>query len=108
MSEAVIRKCSVKKEFLKILQNSQENICAKIFFIKAAGLRPETLSKKDTPAEVFSCELYEIFRNTYFYRRWLLPVAASIAFLTENQQIKWFHKSTSDVNSIEAQYIKIR
>ena len=30
--EAVARRCSVRKVFLEILQNSQENTCARIFF----------------------------------------------------------------------------
>ena len=39
--EAVVHRCSVKKVFLKILQNSQENECARVsFFNKVAGLRP--------------------------------------------------------------------
>ena len=32
-TEAVNRKCSVKKVFLKISQNSQENTCARISFL---------------------------------------------------------------------------
>ena len=32
MQEAVVRRCSVKKVFLEISQNSQENTCAKISF----------------------------------------------------------------------------
>ena len=31
-AEAVVRKCSVKKGFLEILQNSQENTCARVSF----------------------------------------------------------------------------
>ena len=31
-SEAVSLKCSVKKVFLEILQNSQEHTCAKVYF----------------------------------------------------------------------------
>ena len=31
-SEAVIRRCSVKKVFLEISSNSQENACVKDFF----------------------------------------------------------------------------
>ena len=39
-SEAVIQSCSVKKVFLEISQNSQENTCARVsFFNKVAGLR---------------------------------------------------------------------
>ena len=30
-SKAVARRCSVKKGFLEILQNSQENACARVF-----------------------------------------------------------------------------
>ena len=33
MSEAVTRSYSVKKVFLKISQNSQENTCARVFFL---------------------------------------------------------------------------
>ena len=32
-SEIVVQRCSLKKVFLKILQNSQENTCARIFFL---------------------------------------------------------------------------
>ena len=31
--EAVVRKCSVKKLFLQILQNSLENTCARVSFL---------------------------------------------------------------------------
>ena len=31
--EAVARRCSVKKVFLEISQNSQENTCAKVSFL---------------------------------------------------------------------------
>ena len=30
--EVVVRRCSVKKVFLEILQNSQENTCARVSF----------------------------------------------------------------------------
>ena len=44
-TETVAWMCSVKEEFLKISQNSQENI-------------------SETPAQMFSCEFFEIFKNT--------------------------------------------
>ena len=44
--EAVIRGVLLKKVFLEISQNSQENSCARVFFNKVAGLRPATLFKK--------------------------------------------------------------
>ena len=33
LTEAVVRRCSVKKVFLEILQNSQENTCARVSFL---------------------------------------------------------------------------
>ena len=46
--EAVARRGSVKKVFLEILQNSQENTCARVFFNKVA-----TLLKKRSGTGVF-------------------------------------------------------
>ena len=34
LSEAVARRCSVKKVFLEISQNPQENTCARVSFVK--------------------------------------------------------------------------
>ena len=73
--EAVVQRCSVKKVFLEISQNSQENTCTRAsFFTK----RPEAWNfiKKETLAQVFSYEFYEISKNTFSYRTHL--VAASV------------------------------
>ena len=44
---AIAQRCSVKKVFLEISQNSQENNCQSLFFNKVAGLRSAgTLLKK--------------------------------------------------------------
>ena len=37
--EPVLRRCSSKMMFLKLLQYSQENACVRVFFNKVAGLR---------------------------------------------------------------------
>ena len=66
-SEAVARRCSVKKVFLEISQNSQGH--------KVAGLRP---LKKEILAQVFSCEFYEIIKHTFSYRT--PPVVAFLKF----------------------------
>ena len=45
-AEAVVRRCSIKKVFLEISQNLQENICVREFFLiklQASGLRPSNL-----------------------------------------------------------------
>ena len=63
--------------FLEILQNSQENTCARVSFsikLQPSGLRPATSLKKETLAQVFSRKFREISKNT-FYRT--PPVAAS-------------------------------
>ena len=41
-TEAVVQRCSVKKVFLEISQNSQENTCARVSFLiklQASGLQ---------------------------------------------------------------------
>ena len=46
-TEAVVQRCSVKKVFLEISQNSQENTCARAsFLIKLQASRPATVLKK--------------------------------------------------------------
>ena len=49
--------------FLKISQNSQENTCARVSFL----IKLRTLgSAQVTMAQVFSCEFFEISKNTFF------------------------------------------
>ena len=79
LKEAVVQTCSVKKVFLEISQNSQENICARVSFLiklQASGsqentcirisflIKTETYSfiKKVTLVQVFSCEFCKFFR----------------------------------------------
>ena len=64
------RRCSVKKVFLENSQNSQENTCA----------------RKETLAQVFSCEFCEISKNTFLYRTPL--VAASVIWSTKRTNKK--------------------
>ena len=37
LSEVIVQRCSVKKVFLEILQNSQENTCTRISFLVKEG-----------------------------------------------------------------------
>ena len=48
--------------FLKISQNSQESTFARVSFLTKLQFKKETL------AQLFSCEFCEISRNTFFYR----------------------------------------
>ena len=73
----------MKKVFLEIAQNSQENTCASLHFsikLPACGafsfIKIEALAhKKETLSQVFSCEFREISKNTFLYRA-LLVVAS--------------------------------
>ena len=67
-TKAVAQRCFVKKVFLEISKNSQENNCVRVCFLI-------NVIKKETLAQVFSCEFYEIPKNTFSYRT--PPVAAS-------------------------------
>ena len=69
------RRCSVRKGVLRnFTKFTWKLLCQSFFFNKVAGLRSSTLSKKETLAQVFSCEFYKISRNTSFTEtsEWLL------------------------------------
>ena len=52
--------------FPQISKNWQENTCIRVSFLnKVADLRPETLLKKETLIQVFSCQYFEICENTF-------------------------------------------
>ena len=61
--QAVARRCSVKMVFLEILQNSQENTCARV----SEGWAFNFI-KGETLTQVFSCEFCKISKNTFFNR----------------------------------------
>ena len=72
MSEAAT-KGVLKKVFVEISQNSQENTCVRdSFLIKFI----KNFIKKESLAQVFSCEICEVSKNIFFYRTPL--VAASV------------------------------
>ena len=73
--EAAARGVLCKKVFLEIWQNSQENTCARVsLLIKLAC----NFIKKETLAQVFSCEFCEISKNTFFTEH--LRATASVRF----------------------------
>ena len=65
VKEAATKRCSVKKMFLEILQNSQENSCARVSFLKKIQTETCNFIKKKTLAQVFSCEFCEILRTPF-------------------------------------------
>ena len=74
-SEVGVWRCSIKKVFLKISQNSQEITCARV----------ATLLKK-TLVQLFPSKFFEIFKNTFFHRT--PPVAASVVLVSTLNMIQ--------------------
>ena len=73
--EPVAQRCSVKKVFLEISQNSQESTCTRVsFLITLLASSPATLFRKMTLVQVFSCEFCEISKTPFFIEHlwWLL------------------------------------
>ena len=69
-TEADYRRCSIKKVFLKISQNSPENASAKASFL--ANL--QAFLKKETLVQFFQVNIEKFLKNTFFmeHLRWLL------------------------------------
>ena len=66
MSRISHQRCSIKKGFLKISQKFTENTCARVsFLIKLKEPEACNFIKKETLAQVFSCEFCGISKNTF-------------------------------------------
>ena len=76
--EAVVQMCSVKKLFLEFSQISQENTCARVSFLIKMQAYACNFIKKETLAQVFSCEICEISKNIFFHRTPLVAVSANL------------------------------
>ena len=63
--------------FLKVSRNSQDSNCARVYLWKKLKAEDCDFIKKETLAQVLSCELCVIFKNTCFRRT--LAVAGSVA-----------------------------
>ena len=87
-TEAVVQRCSIKKVFLKISQNPQENTCARVSFLIKLKASAYNFIKKMTLARVFSCEFCKIFNNTFSTE--YLQTTASVVILL----IYWMRKTT--------------
>ena len=86
--EAAIRMCSVKKVFLEISQNSQENTCTRACFLIKFQAWASNFTKKETLIQVFSCEFCGISKNTYFTERlWRLLLQIFLKVLTSAQNL---------------------
>ena len=97
--EAVTRRCFVKEIFLIFLQNSQENTCARISFLKNLQPKVWNFSKKENLAQVFSHEFCQSFKNNYFRRtlRWLLLSIFILKAILINKLVSCFSGSENNV-----------
>ena len=66
-SETVTWRCSIKKEFWKISQNSQENTFVGVSFLKKLQTVDLHFIWNETATLVFSCEFCEIFKSSFFF-----------------------------------------
>ena len=82
----VFYKKAVFRNFKKF---TEKHLCQSLFFNKVAGLSCTTCNfiKKGTLAQVFSCEFYEIFKNTYFEEHLRLAVSVDNWSLSVNNNI---------------------
>ena len=60
------QRCSVKKVFLEVSRNSQENTCSRVSFFIKLQAQACNLIKKETLAQVFFCEFCKISKNAFF------------------------------------------
>ena len=63
----------MKGVFRNFAKLTGKHLCQSLFFNNVAGL-----IKKETLAKVFSCELYEISKDTFFleHLRWVLLIVS--------------------------------
>ena len=64
-----------KKVFLEILQNSQENNCARLSFLITLQASSLHLYWKRDSTQAFSCEFCKILKNIFSYRTTLLAAS---------------------------------
>ena len=111
-TEAVFQRCSVKKVFLEISQNSQENTCTRVFFLMKLQaskfllflvfllltLRPATLLKKRLWRRCFPVNSAKFLRTLFFteHLRWLL---LSILMRTNQYPVSIKEKIAKDADS---------
>ena len=61
------RRCSIKKLFLKISQNSQENTCRSLFFNKVRGLSSENLFYRTPLGDYFLSKVVNLIEDVRIY-----------------------------------------
>ena len=90
-TEAIVRMCSVRKDVLRnFVKFTGKHLCQSLFyFLIKFQASVCNFIKKETLAEVFPCEFYEISTNTCSYKT--PPVAAFVStYISANLlKISW-------------------
>ena len=74
------QRCSMRKGVLRnFAKLTGKHLCQNLFFNKVAGLRPDFI-KKETLAQVFSCNFVGISRNTFFTEHHRMAASGSNVF----------------------------
>ena len=78
------RRSSLRKAVLKnFTKFTGKHLCQCLFLIKVAGRSP---AKKETLVQVFSCELWKVFKNTFLTEHLWTTVSATRYFNYEKQE----------------------
>ena len=67
ISEAVVRRCSIKNGVLKHFAKFTGKLFRSLFFKKVPDLRPATSLKKGPQTQMFSCKFGKISKITSFF-----------------------------------------
>ena len=79
---SIHQRCSVRKGILEISQNSQESTCARVSFLIKLKASACNFIKKETLAQVLSCEFYEFLRTLFLAEHLRLLLLKENIFLT--------------------------
>ena len=101
-TEAVVQRCSIKKLFIEISQNSKESTCARVSFLIKLQAEAYNFIKKETLAQLFSCEFCKISKNTFFYRT-PLEAASAKSWYSEHCLYRFFEYITLSFKLFGAQ-----
>ena len=95
---------SIKKVFLKIVQFSQENTCARVSLLIKLQASGNFIAsgcnclKKETPAQVFSCEFCKIFKNSFFTKHLWMTASVHFNLISIRIRVTEFHCSFKILN----------
>ena len=70
-------RCSIKKVFLEMSQNSLENTCVRVSFLIRLQTKTCNFIKKETLAQVFSCKFCKISKSYFSCRTPLVAASTS-------------------------------